>query len=133
MTSYLFNRKQSVRVNNKSSDTGLIRNGVPQGSVLGPVLFLIYINDIKIEARAKPVLFADDTSFSLIDASMSGLLQEMGKAQAMAEEWFAVNSLKLNTNKTKHFYFTFKNLPKPNDLRLGKIVWFLHGSETNMD
>ena len=124
ISSYLSNRKQFVRINNKSSDTNIIKDGVPQGSVVGPVLFLIYINDIEMGTRAQPVLFADDISFSMVDASMDSLLQEMGKAQAKAEEWFAVNSLKLNNNKTKHFYFTFKNLPKPNDQDSVKMLGF---------
>ena len=61
---YLTNRKQRVVLNGKHSSWQVIKAGVPQGSVLGPILFLIYINDIGQNLTAKPSLFADDTSLS---------------------------------------------------------------------
>ena len=60
--SYLSDRYQSVVVRGQSSNPGLIRAGVPQGSVLGPLLFLIYINDLIAATRSNIKLFADDTS-----------------------------------------------------------------------
>ena len=61
---YLHNRKQRVVLNGKSSTWQTIKAGVPQGSVLGPILFLICINDIGINLSSKASLFADDTSLS---------------------------------------------------------------------
>jgi hypothetical protein len=68
--SYLKNRYQRVEIKNKNfspytfSDWGIIRHGVPQGSILGPLIFLLYINDPSktIHKNSKPILFADDTS-----------------------------------------------------------------------
>ena len=63
LTSYLSNRTQQTEINGILSESGIIRHGVPQGSVLGPLLFLLYINDIKDSSKIlKFFLFADDTT-----------------------------------------------------------------------
>ena len=61
---YLHLRKQRVVINGKTSSWKTINAGVPQGSVLGPLLFLIYINDISMHLSSRASLFADDTSLS---------------------------------------------------------------------
>jgi hypothetical protein len=61
---YLSGRRQFVLVNNELSDSGLVKAGVPQGSVLDPLLFLLYINDITDNLGNLARLFADDTSLS---------------------------------------------------------------------
>ena len=58
---FLTNRKQRVVINGKSSNLAPVISGIPQGSVLGPILFLIYVNDLPEMARSKLKLFADDT------------------------------------------------------------------------
>ena len=67
LKSYLSNRKQRVLINGSESDWGEIESGVPQGSVLGSLLFLIYINDLEIGIKSHINFFADDTSlFSIV-------------------------------------------------------------------
>lgn len=61
--SYLKNQKQVVCVNGNSSEEALVRWAVPQGLVLGPLLFLIGINDLALAVKSKIVLYADDTTF----------------------------------------------------------------------
>ena len=58
---YLSSRKQRVVINGKTSEYFQVESGVPQGSVLGPLLFLIYINDLEICIKSKVKFFADDT------------------------------------------------------------------------
>ena len=64
--SYLSNRRQRVVLNEQVSEWTFVKAGVPQGSILGPLLFLIYINDIVNELRASVRLFADDTSLYIV-------------------------------------------------------------------
>ena len=64
--SYLSNRRQQVVINGETSDTKSINAGVPRGSILGPMLFLIYINDIVNNISCNIKLFADDTSLYLV-------------------------------------------------------------------
>ena len=70
--SYLNSRTQFVSINNRQSQTKSINIGVPQGSILGPLLFLIYINDLH-NAVTKPRLFADDTCLVLSNPSLTAL------------------------------------------------------------
>ncbi len=65
---YLSNRFQYVEIENLKSDISSIECGVPQGSILGPLLYLIYVNDIAQSSDAKILSFADDTSMCLIEA-----------------------------------------------------------------
>ena len=71
ITDFLSNRKQRVVLNGKYSSWTNIEAGVPQGSILGPLLFLIYINDLSDNLITNPKLFADDTSlFSIVHIQM---------------------------------------------------------------
>jgi hypothetical protein len=118
-TSYLRDRYMRVRVpSDDSSQVEVstwerVTDGVPQGSVLGPLLFLLYINDLpKILNKGNvPVLFADDTSLIVKSASVKELQDEMIAAVATAYTWFKTNLLSVNINKTHYIQFKTKNKP----------------------
>ena len=89
---YLANRKERVIINGSESEWGKIESGVPQGSVLGPLLFLIYINDLEKGIKSHINLFADDTSlFSIVkepNISALDLNHDMVLIFQWAVQWF---------------------------------------------
>jgi hypothetical protein len=104
--SYLRNRYQRVKFNNKFSKWGKITKGVPQGSILGPLLFLIYINDSpSFIQRFGPhntsiILFADDTSLLTNDYNFRDLENKLTFLLTLMNEWFYFNMLLPNLDKT---------------------------------
>ena len=120
--SYLSDRQQSVVIKGQKSNPGRIKAGVPQGSVLGPLLFLIYINDLMAVTRSNIKLFADDTSLYIDfdDANVASrvLNEDLQAIQNWADQWlinFCPNKTKLMTcsysNKNKnHPQIKFNNV-----------------------
>ena len=115
--SYLENRRQRVIITNKSkpyySEWEPIKQGIPQGSVLGPLLFVIYVNDLPqtINHLANPVLFADDTSMIVKSTDPMDFIDTIQRNIIHADRWFKSNSLSLNTDKTHLLQFYTKNDP----------------------
>lgn len=103
--SYLSNRKQYVQIGNCLSDTEYINCGVPQGSILGPLLYLIYVNDISKSTNAKILSFADDTSLVISDENLPSLYAKANIAMSDLYNWFCSNRLSLNPSKTKYIVF----------------------------
>lgn len=106
--SYLENRRQVVVIDNQESATKYVFRGVPQGSVLGPLLFIIMINDLPYNVPSSVVMFADDTSFPVEGSSLEHVDREISLVTKMAASWFKSNCLKLNHDKTETIVFTLK-------------------------
>ena len=110
MKSYLENRQQYVSFSNVDSDYRVINIGVPQGSILGPLLFLIYINDIvQSTSYFRPVIYADDTSLGSCVGSfgqnIDSVRDNINKELDNVYIWLSLNKLSLNVNKTKAMIF----------------------------
>ena len=102
---YLSNRMQYVVVNGVKSDLSRVLYGVPQGSVLGPLLFLLYINDFincSSILNFNFILFADDTSITLSNSKISTLIHLLNKELHNVVTWLQCNKLSLNFEKTKY-------------------------------
>ena len=104
--SYLESRKHLTVINNIKSECKTVRCGVPQGSILGPLLFLIYINDITFCTQSiNFILFADDTSIFTSGKDLLSLYQLVNKQLDNISIWMQANRLILNTEKTNYMIF----------------------------
>lgn len=113
--SYLTNRFQRVRIDQYHSNDLPILHGVPQGSILGPTLFLTYINDLcNIDiGEGKIISFADDTALLFRGDSWEEVYGEAQKGFNIVTKWLITNKLTLNTDKTKFLTFMTKKYHIP--------------------
>ena len=90
-----------------------ITDGVPQGSVLGPLLSLIYVNDLPrtVNGKTVPILFADDTSIIVKSSKLKDFQNNMTMAFNCVNKWFKVNLLSINVDKTHYLQFKTKRNP----------------------
>ena len=113
MASYLKNRKQFVQFEGYKSDMKAICNGVPQGSILGPLLFLVYINDFPNASKVfNFLMYADDTTLycCLEDIKSDNKEQVLNNELQRVHSWLNANKLSLNVRKTKYMIFRkYKN------------------------
>jgi hypothetical protein len=118
-SSYLFNRKQYVDCNGISSNFMTNSSGVPQGSILGPLLFLIFIDDIKnLNLFGNLQLFADDTAILYSEMNWDILEVNMNKDLETIKIWMSRNKLLVNAKKS--CFITFGNSAKPDlNIKIG--------------
>ena len=117
LTSYLSNRNQFVVIGNESSNLLDTKMGVPQGSTLGPLLFILYINDMSNPlCNLKTVHFADDSTLHVSMNKNEDIAPQINAELAIINTWLISNKLYLNIDKTKYMIFSIKD--KPPDLLL---------------
>ena len=110
IASDLTNRMQYVSINNIPPDLLKVNFGVPQGSVLGPLLFLVYINDLHNSIRfSSPFHFADDTGLLNIHDSMHAINKTLNKDLRELSFWLNANKIALNVAKTEIILFKTRN------------------------
>lgn len=133
LKSYLEDRQQYVYFNDRTSKIIEMKRGVPQGSILGPLLFLIYVNDLEPSLSAEKVcLYADDTSTLASHDEKSALVTKTNKILQEAEAWFTANQLTLNTAKTQSLEFTTKKDQRTKSIKFlgmqidNKLCWKEH-------
>ena len=103
---YLYNRKQYVAVSGLNSHMLPIACGVPQGSILGPILFILYINDMsRVSDQLKFIIFADDTNIFHSSPNLDTAASLMNRELEKLNTWFKVNKLSLNIKKTNYMLF----------------------------
>ena len=107
--SYLENRNQYVRINYTDSECMKISCGVPQGSILGPALYILYVNDMcNVSSIVKSILFADDTNLFLVGDDLKEVCETMSLELYKLSRWFQANKLSLNVSKTNFMIFNNK-------------------------
>lgn len=114
LQSFLSNRLQMVKVNGRSSDLLSITKGVPQGSVLGPFLFVVYVNDLPQYLPCETVLYADDITLILREENEDLVKNRNEVILEMSTNWLAANCLQLNNSKTEEIFFSTTILNKDN-------------------
>ena len=128
--SYLSNRKQYIIFDkNKKTEYCNITCGVPKGSILGPLLFLIYVYDFhRASTEISTIMFADDTNLFISDKNINQLFSRMNIELIKVSTWFKANKLSLNVTKTKFTLFhpiskkTNQN-PNPNCDVVIPLIW----------
>lgn len=133
--SYLTNRSQQVSFSGQLSDSLPVSAGVPQGSVLGPLLFLVYINDLPLSVKTCVLdLFADDATLSTCDSSLLNLTNCLNSDMQNFLDWCIRNDMVVNVPKTKALFISSRNaankiLENHPDIRLSKDIIQISTSE----
>ena len=105
LRSYYLNRKQYVHVNGCNSSLKSVVYGVPQGSILGPICFSLYINDMPLAVKVEVVLFADDAAFIITCPTLDGLYRKIRELFLDLSSYLNMNKLVPNSKKSKLMMF----------------------------
>ena len=109
ISNYLSNRTVRANIDGTLSKSEKMNVGIPQGTVLGPVLFIVYINDMcHLPLSSILVLFADDTSAYLSGLNLTEILEKLAKDMEIIKDWLSHNRLVLNLSKTHAIHFPTK-------------------------
>ena len=103
---YLSDRKQFIKFNNESTNLKTTRCGIPQGSILGPLLFLIFVNDLKKSSKfLDPIMFADNLNLFYSNKDINTLFKIAKEELNEINECFRANKLSINAGKTIYIFF----------------------------
>ena len=106
ISSYLSNRQCFTRINNQTSQKCILTHSIPQGSILGPLLFNIYINDlINSTSKLGLILFADDSCFYSSNHNLEQLITEANFELNNINKWTMANNMSLNFDKSHFMIF----------------------------
>ena len=97
--SYLSDRQQCVKANNASSSFDQIKSGVPQESLIGPMLYIYYINDMHLAVKKELLLYADDNVILVYDKDPNVISQKLAEDLKICNEWLIDNKLLLHVEK----------------------------------
>ena len=121
--SYLTNRKQFVNIGDKSSETLDVKMGVPQGSTLGPLLFILYINDMSNSLDNLGIVhFADDSTIYTSFNKNMNIAPLINSKLSSINTWLQANKLHLNVGKTKYMIFSIRDNPPDLNLAIGRSL-----------
>jgi hypothetical protein len=120
-TSYLHDRRQRVDINGSISSSRALNISVLQGSILGPILFLCYINDLYLYTSLFTCMFADDTACADSDADLDSLFTRANSELKKIARWFRANKMAVNIGKTK--YIVFHNKGKRIDMNNRQLLY----------
>ena len=109
-SSYLNGRSQFVGLNDVKSPPLSVQCGVPQGSILGPLLFLLYINDLPYSSNLLPIIFADDTNVFYSGSNFTECVHRINTEMTSLLKWIQSNKLSLNVEKTQYIIFSKRRL-----------------------
>ena len=122
--SYLNERKQVVEANGAKSSEGIVTCGVPQGSILGPLLFLCYVNDMPMSVKCKLLLYADDSALIVSGKDPKEIARDLSRELESCKQWLIDNKLSLHLGKTEAILFGSKrklNKVESFDVKCGDI------------
>ena len=120
-SSYLERRQQQVLVNGSYSSWETVRSGIPQGTVLGPTLFLIFVNDLPKRLSTDCALFTDDTTTYAIGRDTQLICTNLSSDMSAASNWAQSWGMLFNAEKSEHLSISSSGRPDSNEITMGNM------------